>query len=207
MKKNDLHQKYPELAKFYFLGIGDNSGAYMCSMKTHVNFSQLCELARGVCRFKAPIHYSVTSGNTPYSVLSSGSTFLPLIHNDVFEGIACNGFTGWKLTGAYLENAQRNLAEEYSLLMVTGRSGPCDLTLSQEIDESESELVAVPGFSKKARGYIFDYDTWDGADFFVTGKSPLPIVTEQVVEFFKETEVTNVRFTNILDSEYFSRNQ
>jgi hypothetical protein len=107
------------------------------------------------------------------------------------------GITGWRafpvaVSDELEHEIDGDRIKGYVGLSITGRAGSFDLTKSQTVLKPN-----VPGTTmmRWARGLIFEEDSWDRSDVFLSGESLLVFGTERAVECLEALKATNVMIT------------
>jgi hypothetical protein len=171
-------------------GLGPGGNALR--VRPRERLSDAHALARGEERPRKPIEFVRDEGRIACDLV--GTTHgRPVLVSDQFVSVLKeNGFTGWETFPARLFHTDGSEIEGYHGLAVTGRAGPIDDSLSEEI------IIPPPVPQGRARrglrGACFQPETWDGSDVFVTGGSSAITVTEPVKRVLEKACLTNIRF-------------
>ncbi|UII32809.1 hypothetical protein LVD17_03050 [Fulvivirga ulvae] len=134
-------------------------------------------LMHGNLVLETPFWVKVSEGKKLYDIAHLQDPFNFAVSERVYNLLKEAGLTGW----SSYEIAIEGRSEKYYGFQVTGKCGKLD----------------VPKEEGFYTGYKFDYDTWDGSDFFSPEDTLLIFCTERVKTFFKVNEVTNTELTDI----------
>lgn len=134
---------------------------------------------------------------TPTDVIWT-SLVAPIIVSDRLVAILRHeGFVGWDTFNVSLKGKSGEPIDGYSGLVVRGRCGKIEDTLSVQFDKTMPAGV-FPWW----RGLYFDPATWDGSDFFMpAGNVGWVFVTEAVKRALEKAKVRNVEFIALSEVE------
>jgi hypothetical protein len=102
--------------------------------------------------------------------------------------------TGWHTLEARVEDRGGKRVNSFSMLVVTGRSGP----VRDDLGTPHSLVIdgiLRPGLT---RGLVLDPNSWDGSDLFTPGR-PLILATERVARVVRATEARGLVATPLRD--------
>lgn len=104
--------------------------------------------------------------------------------------------TGWSTYPVALYDKAGKLCEGFVGLSITGRCGPQNEECG-ELVHGQNLNAQFPQF----RGIYFDESTWDGSDFFLSGRRGRRVfVTEAVKRVFEDNAIANVMFTPLTEA-------
>jgi hypothetical protein len=110
------------------------------------------------------------------------------------EVLVTGGMTGWKAEPVPVELSGGHESPDYSLLIVLGRSGPVDNSLSRRaVLPPPDGGQTMPGWM----GLYFNDSSWDGTDVFTPMDSGYVCVTRRVKDLFQAAGLTNMRFDSL----------
>ena len=132
----------------------------------------------------SPFAAKVSEGRKWYDVVRLQDPFNFAISERVYNLLKDAGFTGWSSYEIAIEANNK----KYYGFQVLGRCG----ALKRPVE---------PGF---VTGCEFDYDTWDGSDFFCPAGTMSVFCTEKAKEFFDLNKVTNISLEDISTVEWYS---
>jgi hypothetical protein len=124
-----------------------------------------------------PFLVRINVGNKFYDIAHFQDPFNFAISERVYNLLIASGLTGWSCYEIRIVGR----TEKYFGFQVTGRCG-------------ELEKPKEAGFYK---GYKFDYNTWDGSDFFSPENTLLLFCSESAKRFFDLNNITNTDLINI----------
>lgn len=142
-----------------------------------------------------PLHFRRNEGNQPMDFLWTSYPPLRCVSNRVVSILEANEFTGWSTYPVTVyDNANQRLPD-YHGFAITGSGGSFQSELSKKV------TLEHPwgGTAEVYKGFFFGPTEWDGTDvFLVDGKI---IVKARVQQVFMEAEVSNVKFTPLVEVE------
>jgi hypothetical protein len=156
-------------------------------------------LARGEERPLEPIEFIRDQGGAPCDVVGTTYATLTLVSKRFLDALREHGFTGWTTFPVRIFLEKGSELEGYHGLAVTGRCGPIDDTLSEEIIVPPS----VPGgrAGPGLRGLCFEPSSWDGSDVFTAAGYAGIFVVKAVKRVLEEVGITNVDFERLPEIE------
>jgi hypothetical protein len=130
-----------------------------------------------------------------------GTTYgLPVLVSERFlDVLREHGFTGWTTFPVRVFLHDGSELKGYSGFAVTGRAGPIDDSLSEEV--ILPPLVPSGRARPGLRGACFAPESWDGSDFFACGDSSAITVTETVRQALEAARLSNVAFKRLSEIE------
>lgn len=134
-------------------------------------------LMRGDSILEEPFSVRVSEGKKFYDIAHLQDPFNFAVSERVYNLLKESGLTGWSSYEMTIEGR----SEKYYGFQVKGRCGELD----------------TPKEAGFYTGYKFDYDTWDGSDFFSPKDTLLIFCSENVKQFFETNKITNVELMNI----------
>ncbi len=146
-----------------------------------------------------PIVFEYYMGKKIYDIIDTDWVSGYLISEKIKSALEENSITGWKTYPAEVRNKKGKHIEGYSLLAVTGRSGP--------IDDAKGEVflkdppIPLGGRYKMKRGLYFDLAAWDKSDIFIPEGSLSIIVTAKVKKLLEKIKASNVWLRHVSDVE------
>jgi hypothetical protein len=149
-------------------------------------------LARGEERPVQPIEFVRDEGRTPGDLVGTTYGSLVIVSNRLLEVLREHHVSGWTTFPISMLAEDGSELTGYQGFAVTGRCGP--------IDDSLSEEVVLPppvpgGRSRRGlRGICFAPDSWDGSDVFTPDGTAFSFVVRRVKDVLEEAAVTNVAF-------------
>lgn len=148
------------------------------------------ELARGEEQATAPIEFEADQGREPCDLIGTTSGTLVLVSQRLVELLRNQGFNGWGTFPVRVGLGNNQSLDGYYGFAVTGRCGPIDDSLSEEV----TLPPPVPGgrSSLGLRGLCFAPETWDGSDIFTADGYSGIFVVQRVKEALEGGGVTNV---------------
>ena len=153
----------------------------------------------GEAKVDEPIVFDYYMGKKIYDVIDTDWVSGYLISDRIKTALEENDITGWKTYPVDVRNNKGKPIAGYSLLAVTGRSGPIDDTMSEVI--LKDVPIPLGGRSNLKRGLYFDLATWDKSDIFIPEGSLSIIVTSRVKDILEDIEATNVRLRKVSEVE------
>lgn len=124
-----------------------------------------------------PFEFRVSEGENLFDVIGYQDTSNFAISKKLYNLLRKNKITGWKGYEIYIVGKR----EKYYGFQVIGKCGPLNMPKKM-------------GFYT---GYKFDYDSWDGSDFFSPDGTMLLFCTSRVYELFKKNKITNAELTDV----------
>jgi hypothetical protein len=156
------------------------------------------QLARGEEQPAKPIAYLRDGGETPYDLIGTTDASLKLVSERVLGVLRKGNFGGWTTFPVRVLLKDREL-HGYAGLAVTGRSGPIDDRLSEDVIQPPP----VPGgqSGRALRGLCFEPESWDGSDVFTPAGYTGIFVVEAVKDALERAGMTNVDFHRLSEIE------
>lgn len=125
-----------------------------------------------------------SEGKKYYDLVGYQDTANFAISEKFYSLLVKNEVTGWKTYNINI----KNLKKKYYGFQVTGRC-------SKLIEPKEKGFYT---------GYKFDFETWDGSDFFTPIGTTIIFCTKKVLEIVQKNRVSNIEMTNIDSVKSFS---
>lgn len=176
----------------YLLGTGHLRGALHVKPVdvVHSPFA----LLRGEEAIGSGFRFARVSGKSFVDLVGTTLPPLVLISNRLRDVLTSQAITGWTAVPVGIDVETSNGGNGYSLLVVSGRSGPVDDSLSER-----TILSAPPDGESSAgwRGLYFDPDSWDGADMFVPINSRFICLTRRAKDVYHSIDASNCRFERL----------
>jgi hypothetical protein len=149
---------------------------------------------RGECPCPPGLRFQRVKGSRPVDLVGTTLPPLTLLSGRTFEALSTSGMTGWEAHPVPVELSAGGDALDYSLLIVRGRSGPVDNSLSHR-----AVLPAPVGGRTMSgwKGLFFNDSSWDGTDLFTPRDSGYLCVTQRVKKLFEAKGFTNMRFDSL----------
>jgi hypothetical protein len=146
-----------------------------------------------------PIEFLRAEGDRADDFVGTPNASIRLVSERFIAVLRGHRFTGWTTFLIRARLDERHALEGYAGLAVTGRCGPIDDALSEEIMISPRGPSGrpMPGL----RGICWQPDTWDGSDIFAPEGSARICVVEDVKVALEHAGVTNVEFRQLSDVE------
>lgn len=142
-----------------------------------------------------PLQLKVFMGGLVTDWMWSASVQVIVISQRLVDILIAARLTGWSTYAVDCadRSGQKLGNEQYYGLAITGRAGSQDLARSAIVDKPP----IVPGGApyQVLRGLFFQNDVWDGSDFCVVDDTMITVVSERVVDVFREQKIRNVVFT------------
>lgn len=145
-----------------------------------------------------PVVFRHEYGKNLQDMLDTGWASLFLISGKMKAVLEANRFSGWKTFDVKVIDKYEHEIPGYYGLSISGRSGKIDYSKSEIINK---QLVPNGSIVRYYKGMHLGMDKWDGSDFFLPENYFGIIVTQKVVQVFKEEQITNVRLRNIMEME------
>jgi len=139
---------------------------------------------------KESLRFVQYEGTEWYDLVGTQFATLKLFSKRVLDAFAAAGVTGWEAVPVVVTNESDQPVSNYSLLVVTGRSGRIDNSRSVQTDWL---LRGKPTGKKVWKGYYFEEGTWDGSDVFAPLDTALFFVTSKVKAILEREHATNVK--------------
>lgn len=157
------------------------------------------ELAWGEEHPSAPIEFVRDEGRRPRDLIGTTYATLVLVSDRLLSLLEEHGFTGWATFPARVLLDDGDELKGYHGFAVTGRCGPIDDSLSEEITIPSP----VPGgrAGSGLRGLCFPPETWDGSDVFTAEGYTGIFVVERVKEALEQAQITNVDLRRLSEIE------
>src|SRR4051812_2634250 len=167
-----------DLGSFHLFSDDDLPGSFVAEPVKGLSGKALREVALGERRMDKPLRCRRGEGSRVYDVVATTWIVPFLVSPRVVE--ALHGFSGWDTHPARIELPDGSRVDDHAALTVSGRSGPVDDALSEEIvlPPPVPEGNEVPGW----RGILFDPGSWDGSDVFTPEGSTFVMVSDAVRE-------------------------
>ena len=152
---------------------------------------------RGAHPYPSGLRFHRVKGSKHVDLVDTTLPPLRLLSARVVGALSTNGMTGWEADPVIVERSGQEFSD-YSLLIVRGRSGPVDDSLSgRTVLPPPDGGRAMPGW----KGLFFNDSSWDGTDVFTPMDSGFVCVTRRVKELFEGMLFTNLRFVSLVDVE------
>jgi len=115
-------------------------------------------------------------GDKPEDIIWTDSGTPVLLSDRMLDLFLTEGFTGWSTYDVKLFSKNHKTIPGYSGLVVKGRCGPIDDSLSRKVAKKFPARISTVW-----KGLYFDPSTWDGSDFFMPeGNNGWIIIVEKV---------------------------
>jgi hypothetical protein len=157
------------------------------------------EIARADYRPPEPIEYVRDEGHTPYDLIGTTDAEITLVSEKFRDVLHEEGFTGWTTFPVLIRLPDESDLQGYEGLAVTGRCGPIDDRLSEEVIQPRPVPGGRPG--PALRGLCFEPDSWDGSDIFSPEGYAGSFVVERVKRALERAAVKNVVFERLSEIE------
>jgi len=149
------------------------------------NFSEnFFKVFRNEIEFEIPVKTKIVLGNILYDRLDFNDGVNFVISDRFLNILVENQLTGWKTYPVEIDW----IDEKFHGFQITGSSG---------------ELIE-PKVQGWYTGYKFDYDSWDGTDFFSPADTHLRFISEKAYRLLTNSRISNVQFQNILEIEAYA---
>jgi|GEM_PF-1628152 len=148
------------------------------------------EVATGTWLPKEPLRFVQYEGKEWCDLVGSTNATLRLSSNRILDAFSAAGVTGWEGAPVVVASKSRKPVSNYKLLVVTGRSGRIDNSLSVQTDWL---LRGKPTGKKVWKGLYFEDGTWDGSDVFAPSGTAHFIVTSKVKALLEREQATNIK--------------
>jgi Immunity protein family (Imm11) len=146
-----------------------------------------------------PLEFIQVEGVHAGDFVATTSTSLYLVSPQFRRVLREREFTGWTSFPVGISMNDGTNLDGYEGLAVTGRCGPIDDSLSEEI------IIPPPVPEGRARrglrGLCFQPDSWDGSDVFVAEGYGGCFVTEAVKDALEYAGMTNIDFERLSEIE------
>lgn len=152
----------------------------------------------GVFRGERPsppgLRFHRIKGSRLVDVVGSTLPPLKLLSRRVIKALSGDRLTGWEAVSVPVDVSDGQVSQDYSLLVVRGRSGPVDDSLSER-----AVLPPPPGGRTMPgwKGLFFTESSWDGTDVFTPMGSGYVCVTRRVKDLLEARGFTNARFESL----------
>lgn len=158
------------------------------------------EIARAEEKVSEPIEFVRDEGRKPHDLIGTSYGRPLLVSERFLDVLREHGFTGWTTFPIRVFLDRGSELEGYHGFAVTGRCGPIDDSLSEEV------ILPPPAPGGRARaglrGLCFPPESWDGSDIFTSEAGGAAIfVVERVKQALEEAGVTNVAFERLSEIE------
>ena len=189
----------PDFERLYAIGEEHKRGHMRAAQISGPGYDELRPLARGeLSSPSAPVAFKRDEGSKRVDIM--GTTWGPavLLASQRFADVMTeHGFTGWGLYPVEIVDRKKDEAiEGYHGLVVTGRCGPTDESLSER-------FIAPPpspaGRPSPARRGVYFRDGWDGSDIFMPPNTDWRIVTEEVKAALEAAGTFGIRFERLAE--------
>jgi hypothetical protein len=186
-----------ELSRFHLFSDDDLRGSLVAEPAKGAGGSAVRAVALGERRMDEPLGFRCAEGSKVRDVIAT-TWIVPFLISPKLMG-ALEGFTGWDRHPARIVLPDGKRVDNHVALTVSGRSGPIDDSLSEEVilPRPVPEGNEVPGL----RGLLFDPATWDGSDIFTPEATTFVIVTDAVREALEAASPSNLRLERITEIE------
>lgn len=153
------------------------------------------ELGRGEEHPSEPLVFVRDEGRTAHDLIATTYATLTLASERLLGVLREHGYSGWATFPVEIISGEGEQLHGYEGLAVTGRCGPIDDQLSEEIilPPPVPSGQACPGL----RGLCFSPDSWDGSDVFTSEDRASIFVTEPVMRTLQEAKLTNIAFQRL----------
>jgi len=149
---------------------------------------------RGERRCPPGLRFHRVKGTKPMDLVGTTLPPLTLWSRRAFEVLSSAAMTGWEAQPVSVDLSEGRDSSDYSLLIVLGRSGPVDNSLSgRAVLPPPAGGRTMPGW----KGLFFDDSSWDGTDIFTPIDSGFVCVTRKVKELFEAKGFTNTRLDSL----------
>ena len=157
------------------------------------------QLVRCDIRPAEPVEFTHAEGRIPHDLIGTTYAALTLVSSRFVDVLREYRFTGWTTFPVKVALGDGSELEGYSGLAVTGRCGPIDDHLSEEI----TLPPPVPGGQSALglRGLCFAPESWDGGDIFTAEAFRGVFVAECVKDALERATITNVEFRRLSEIE------
>lgn len=173
----------------YLLGEAFKRDAIRVAPRDNGEFLNDIAVTRAETMPGAAIKFKVSEGTKQFDLV--GTTLaIPLIVSDhLIEVLRKNDFTGWSTYPIEIVCDDDIRIEGFCGLAISGRCGPIDDSLSQEV------LIEPPvpegNVCRGLRGICFEPNTWDGSDFFMAPNYHGKFVTHEVKNALTREAIQN----------------
>jgi hypothetical protein len=151
-----------------------------------------------------PVVFRHVYGRTLKDILGTGSISFYLISDRMKIVLEQNNLSGWKTFPIKLFGKKGEEISGYNGFSITGRGGSVDYTSGKMFEKSVNPEFGFKRI-KYYKGITVDLSKWDGSDFFKPDNSNGVIVTEKAANAMKESLLTNIVLTNLMDVEIDER--
>ena len=178
-----------DFARVYLLGTRHQPRALHVRPLTDVG--DPFTLLRGESRPTGVPRFARVAGSEHTDLVGTTLPPLILVSNRLSAILERENLTGWKAVPAVVEIEDALDDHAYSLLVVTGKSGRIDDSLSQRA------ILPPPAGGKASdgwRGLFFPPASWDRSDFFVPESTGYICISDRARTAISQARATNCRF-------------
>ena len=179
-----------DYSDFFVMGEASKAGAVRVDEPRSAVGNRAIEVATGAWLPKEPLRFVQYEGKEWYDLVGSQYASLQLFSTRILAAFSAAGVTGWQGAPVVVASKSRKPVSNYALLVVTGRSGRLDNSLSVQTDWL---LRGKPTGKKVWKGLYFEDGTWDGSDVFAPSGTAFFFVTSKVKAVLEREQATNIR--------------
>jgi hypothetical protein len=196
-------ERHLECSQAFELGEGDEGlshGGRALRVRSLDVLDSALGLARGEHVPSKPIEFVHDEGRKPQDMVGTTDGRPVLVSQRLIDVLRDHGFSGWRTFPVRLTLEDGTELRGYHGFSVTGRCGPIDDSLSDQV------MLAppVPGGEPAPglRGLCFTPGSWDGSDIFTSAAGGAMIfVVERVKDALERAGITNVAFQRLSEIE------
>jgi hypothetical protein len=157
------------------------------------------DIFRGDVVPPTPLAFHRKTGWRAHDLLSTGLVSLKLVSDRVIQLFQENAFSGWSTYPVLARGKDGEQLDGYYGLSVTGRCGPIDNSMSEEVWRDSS---SPQGNRYQAwLGLYFRENAWDGSDIFSPDRTSFVFVVEKVKNAMEKAKLTNFEFQRLTEFE------
>lgn len=179
-----------DYSKFFVMREASKPGAARVDEPRGAVGNRANEVATGAWVPDEPLRFVQYEGKAWYDFVGSQYPAVRLFSKRVLDAFSAAGVTGWNALPVVVMNKARKPVSDYALLVVTGRSGRKDNSLSVQTDLL---IRGKPTGKKVWKGLYFEAGTWDGSDVFAPQGTAFFFVTSKVKTVLESEHATNIK--------------
>jgi hypothetical protein len=157
--------------------------------------AEATRLLRGQLPPQLPLKLRPAMGGRFVDLMWSTYSPITVISQHLVDLLTTLGFTGWSIYDVEVKDKEGQIKSNYHGLSITGKAGNRDLRRVQAV-EKPPVVSGGPSYID-LKGIYFENDGWDGSDFCLMGHTITCIVTDRVVQAFRQAKIRNVQFIQL----------